>query len=186
MRSAEFLLASQRVPVKRSSKALLSGGTNWEDEYERDWVLCRASDVCLSCSLVTQRQVIKADKEKAAVVDDITFLQYFGKHVLAAPEEQLLETFYENLGARPLTALINVEYIPHGPLATPGAESVILRRHVLERLTIFLAEARRRQSDYTPESLAREGGFTVQDVKQLEARYTYRNGRQVYPHTEVS
>lgn len=119
-------------------------------------------------------------------MDDITFLQYFGKHVLAAPEEQLLETFYEHLGARPLTSLINVEYIPHGPTPQPSQESVILRRHVLERLTIFLAEARRRQSDYTPESLAKEGGFTVQDVRQLEAKYTYKQGRQVYAHTEVS
>jgi hypothetical protein len=48
MKSADFLLASQRVPVKRPGKALLSGGTNWEDEYERDWVLCRASDVSSS------------------------------------------------------------------------------------------------------------------------------------------
>lgn len=123
---------------------------------------------------------------QVAVVDDITFLQYFGKHILAAPEEQLLETFYESLGARPLTSLIQVEYIPHGARPSPSPQSSVLRKHVLERLTIFLAEARKRQSEYTAEALAKEGMFMVQDVKELEARYTYRNGRQVYPHVEVS
>lgn len=123
---------------------------------------------------------------QVAIIDDITLQQYFGRHVLAAPEEQLLETFYQNLGAKPLTSFIKVEYIPHGAQLTPSLQSAALRKHVLERITIFLSEARRRSTEYTADNLSKEGNFSVQEVRQLEARYTYRNGRDVYPHVEVS
>jgi hypothetical protein len=56
---------------------------------------------------------------------------------------------------------------------------------VLERLTIFLAEARRKQSDYSAEWLSKEGNFELLEVRDLKARYTYRNGRHEYHHTEV-
>lgn len=49
MRSAPFLLASQRVPVaNQQSKKLLSAlnsSAAVEEEYEREWVMCRATDV---------------------------------------------------------------------------------------------------------------------------------------------
>jgi hypothetical protein len=46
MKTASFLLASQRVPIKKSAKKLLGGFVgNVEDEYEREWVLCKASEV---------------------------------------------------------------------------------------------------------------------------------------------
>jgi hypothetical protein len=56
---------------------------------------------------------------------------------------------------------------------------------VLERLTIFFAEARRRQSDYTVEWLAKEGNFDVAEVGDLRVKYTYSNGRSSYDHYEV-
>lgn len=101
-------------------------------------------------------------------------------------QEQLLETFYENLGAKPLSSLIKTEHIPQGPSPNPSAEALSLRKHVLERLTIFLAEARRKQSEYTVEYLSKEGNFNVVEVRDLKARYTYINGRNQYHHSEVS
>jgi hypothetical protein len=56
---------------------------------------------------------------------------------------------------------------------------------VLERLTIFLAEARRRSAEYTADWLAKEGNFGVQEVRSLQARYTYRNAGREYHHLEV-
>lgn len=61
-----------------------------------------------------------------------------------------------------------------------------MRKHVLERLTIFLAEARRKQSEYTVEYLSKEGNFNVVEVRDLKAKYTYRNGRKEYYHSEVN
>lgn len=125
-------------------------------------------------------------KSQVAVVDDITLLQYFGQSILAAPEEQLLEDFYAHLGARPLTSLVKVDYIHSGVLPRPSAHSQTLRQHVLERLTIFLAEARRRSSEYTAEWLMKEGNFVVAEVRDLKARYTLKDGARAQSHHEVS
>lgn len=130
-------------------------------------------------------------------------LQYFGRYVLAAPEvscrdsltgprniakikEHLLETFYTNLGAQPLSSLIKTEHLLGHVSSTPSSQATAQRKHVLERLTIFLAEARRKQSDYSAEWLSKEGNFDLLEVRDLKARYTYRNGRHEYHHTEVS
>ena len=47
MKAAPFVLASQRVPIKRQSKKGFGTWGGGEDEYEREWVLCKASDVSL-------------------------------------------------------------------------------------------------------------------------------------------
>ncbi|WVF71489.1 hypothetical protein IAT40_006295 [Kwoniella sp. CBS 6097] len=167
MRSAPFLLASQRVPVKKQPKKLLGSwaGSSGEEEYEREWVLCKASDV--------------------SVVDHITMLQYFGQYILAAPEEHILEDFYAALGAKPLSSYVQRRYIADGPSAAPSDHANALRKHVLERLTIFLAEARRKQSDYTSDTLSKDGNFIIAEVRELKVKYTYRNGRTEHNHYET-
>jgi hypothetical protein len=98
----------------------------------------------------------------------------------------MLEEFYEHLGANRLSSLVRVEYIPHGVSSTPSSAAAALRQHVLERLTIFLAEARRRPSEYTVEWLSNGDNFTVLEVRSLQARYTLRYGGSEYQHSEVS
>ncbi|EIW70337.1 hypothetical protein TREMEDRAFT_29286 [Tremella mesenterica DSM 1558] len=165
MKGSAFVLASQRVPVKKQSKKVFGTWGGTEDEYEREWVLCKASD--------------------AALINDITMVQYFGRYILAAPEEQLLETFYEHLGAKPLSSYVRTEYVTSGSVSQSTEEAKALRRHVLERLTIFLAEARRRHSEYTIEELSKEGMFLVQEVRDLKVKYIYKNGKQEQQHLEV-
>lgn len=46
MKTAPFVLASQHIPVKRHGKKMLGTWGGAEDEYEREWVLCKASEVC--------------------------------------------------------------------------------------------------------------------------------------------
>lgn len=113
-------------------------------------------------------------------------LQFFGHHIQAAPEEQLLEMFYEHLGARKLSSQVKVEHIPHGLQSYVSAETQALRKHVLERLLIFLADARRMKTDYTADGLAKEGVFTIREARTVEAKWVFSNGREMYPHTEVS
>ncbi|WVR07080.1 hypothetical protein IAU60_004119 [Kwoniella sp. DSM 27419] len=167
MRNASFLLASQQVAVKKQSKKLLSSWTagSGEEEYEREWILCKAADV--------------------SVIDNVTMLQYFGQHVLAAPEEHLLEEYYLSLGAKPLSSYVRRQYLSDSPASMPSAHAQALRSHVLERLTIFLAEARRRQADYAAEDLAKDGNFIVNEVRDLRVKYTYRTGRAEYHHFET-
>lgn len=97
-----------------------------------------------------------------------------------------METFYLNLGARPISALVKTEHLFGHASSTPSAQAVAQRKHVLERLTIFLAEARRKQSDYSSEWLSKQGNFDLLEVRDLKARYTYRYGRHEHHHTEVS
>ncbi|KAK4683722.1 hypothetical protein P7C73_g6509, partial [Tremellales sp. Uapishka_1] len=167
MKGAAFVLASQRVPIKKTGKRLLGlGPTDHEDEHEREWVLCKAKD--------------------AAVVDNITLMQYFGRHVLAAPEEHLLESFYASLGSLSLSSMVKTDYIPTGNFPSLSDQAQALRRHVLERLTIFLAETRRKQSDYSVDWLAKEGNFNVMEVRELKVRYTLKTaGRSDVPHLET-
>jgi len=82
--------------------------------------------------------------------------------------------------------MVRTEHITHHPLATLTDEARKLRQHALERLTIFLAEARRKQSEYSVEWLKKEGNFVVKEVKDLKAKHTLRQGKQEYAHYEVS
>lgn len=123
---------------------------------------------------------------QVALVDNATMVQYFGQHIMAGPEEELLETFYFNLGARWITTLVKTESLISNPLPHQTQEAQTLRHHVLERLTIFLAEARRKQSEYTIETLKKDGKFEVREVRGLQVKYTLRPGKHEVSHFEVS
>lgn len=124
-------------------------------------------------------------RTQVALIDNPTLVQYFGKHILAGPEEELLENLYLNLGARWISSMTKTESLTSGPLAHPTPQAQALRHRALERLTIFLAEARRKQSEYSIEWLKQEGRFTVKEVRGLQVRYTLRQGKQEYSHYEV-
>jgi hypothetical protein len=121
-----------------------------------------------------------------ALVDNITLIQNFGKYVLAGPEEVLLETFYASLGASWISSMVKTEYITNHPSTHLTDQAKSLHKHVLERLTIFLAEARRKQSDYSIEWLKQDGNFSVREVRDLKAKHILRQGKQEYAHYEVS
>lgn len=119
-------------------------------------------------------------------MDNITLIQNFGKYVLAGPEEVLLETFYASLGARWISSMVKTEYITNHPSTHLTDQARSLHRHVLERLTIFLAEARRKESGYSIEWLKQDGNFSVREVRDLKAKHILRQGKQEYAHYEVS
>lgn len=101
-------------------------------------------------------------------------------------QEGLLERFYGELGARTLSSQVRTEYMTNGQISGTTEQAKALRKHVLERLTIFLAEARRKQSEYTVEWLSKEGNFKINEVRQLSALYTLTDGRRNHMHEEVS
>ena len=119
-------------------------------------------------------------------MDNITLIQNFGKYVLAGPEEVLLETFYAALGASWISSMVKTEYITNHQSTHLTDQAKSLHKHVLERLTIFLAEARRKQSDYSIDWLKQDGNFSVREVRDLKAKHILRQGKQEYAHYEVS
>ena len=100
-------------------------------------------------------------------------------------QEQLLESLYLNLGSRHLSGLVKTNIVPHQPRTSASPQAIALRQHVLERLTIFLAE-RKAKGDLNIESLSKKDNFKVQEVQHLTAKYTYQPGKKEYHHTEVS
>jgi hypothetical protein len=56
MKTSAFLLASQRVPIVRASKKIFGSSVGAEEEYEREWVLCKATDVGLDACF---RQIVR-------------------------------------------------------------------------------------------------------------------------------
>jgi hypothetical protein len=97
-------------------------------------------------------------------------------------QEALLERFY----AHSLDSQVRTEYMTQGQISGETERARSLKKHVLERLTIFLAEARRKQSEYTVEWLGKEGNFKVAEVRQLSAIYSLLDGRKSHMHEEVS
>ncbi|ODN94260.1 hypothetical protein L198_05116 [Cryptococcus wingfieldii CBS 7118] len=164
MRSAKFLLASQLVDVKKKSQSLFGQTTEQGDEYEREWVLARAGEIVIN--------------------DNIVFSQYFGPFILAAPEEALLENFYSVLGSQQLSSFVRTKHVST-PVSSQAAsaQSIPLRRHVLERLTIFLTD-RRKLASYSIDSLTKDGNFQVEECQSLKVQRTYKNGKVEKTHTE--
>lgn len=70
MKAATFLLASQRIPMSKKSLSMVTQPVGGDDEYYREWVLCRASEIVL--------------------VDRVAYAQYFGQYILSAPEVKFL------------------------------------------------------------------------------------------------
>jgi hypothetical protein len=156
MRDTPFVLASTLVEKEK-------GGT-----LVQEWVLCRASET--------------------AIIDHATPLQFFGKYILAAPEEALLERFYEALGAKKLSSKMAVENLPMGIRPGNSRESKELQKRIVERLTIFMSQhaISRKDSSYTVDFLTRGDNFVVREAADIKIRYTYRDGRNVQQHMEVS
>lgn len=156
MKETPFLLASRIVDKEKGEGQTL------------EWVLCRAAE--------------------AAIVDNAAVLSFFGKFILAAPEEQLLEQFYGQLGAKPLSSRMAVENIPQSIRPGTSSDAIKLRKHILERLTIFLSQhgGGRKHSDYSTEFLNKGDNFVVQEAGRIKIRYTYRDGKTVQQHLEVS
>lgn len=91
-----------------------------------------------------------------------------------ALQETLLEDFYEQLGSKRLSTLIQEEYKVDGPSSNATALAVNLKKLVLERLALFLAEPRRKPSVISLDWLKKDGNFDVVQVRGLKVRRTYR------------
>ncbi|KAL5334762.1 hypothetical protein BJX70DRAFT_346090 [Aspergillus crustosus] len=124
MRRSAFLMASKDItsPTKQVGKAAKTvHGSDNEDELEeegiKEWSLTAAKDTI--------------------VVDDFQSFVLFKDHVLAAPQEELLENFYISLGAVPLSQLVE-ERAHWGASNADQRSAVKLLRLVNERSRLFL------------------------------------------------
>lgn len=125
MKTAPFLLASKELTVappitEKTSIARIEELEDLdEDESQgiREWQLTSAQD--------------------AMIVDDYTSYSLFKTSILAAPQEEVLEDFYYNLGAPLLSSLVE-EAARHGPAAKDQTAAIRLQRQIYERSRLFL------------------------------------------------
>lgn len=94
--------------------------------------------------------------------------------MLITMQETLLEDFYGQLGSKLLSTLVHEEFRVETPTSTSTPLAVNLKKLVLERLALFLAEPRRKSSDISLEWLKKEGNFQVVQVQGLKVKRTYK------------
>ncbi|KAF8070283.1 hypothetical protein FPV67DRAFT_1486835 [Lyophyllum atratum] len=117
MKKSAILLGSKRKPRKADEKG------NTDDFDEEDWEV--------------HYDLRKA--EEIIIADDTHAHQAFGDSFFTAPQEDILEAFYAQLGSRRLSSLVKEDYQPavevkHSKVAADT------RALILERLPLFLHE----------------------------------------------
>ncbi|PYH98887.1 hypothetical protein BO71DRAFT_479978 [Aspergillus ellipticus CBS 707.79] len=122
MKRSAFLLASRDITSQAQEIAAKNGPNVSDDDEEEDssikeWTLTAAKD--------------------AVVVDDFQSFNLFKEHVLAAPQEEMLENFYQALGAMPLSGLVE-ERANWGAVATDQRPAAKLQKLIGERSRLYL------------------------------------------------
>ncbi|WQF79713.1 Putative histidine kinase/HSP90-like ATPase superfamily [Colletotrichum destructivum] len=125
MKSSPFLLAAKEIAPPPSKDKLV--------------------DVDDDDAPIKQYQLAAANR--IVILDDIISYRLFKDYLMTAPEEEVLEEFYRQLGASTLSSLVGEE-VRIGPHVNNQDRAAALRKHVLERSKIFLHEYSKYRRDY--------------------------------------
>ncbi|OTA67367.1 hypothetical protein K449DRAFT_401875 [Hypoxylon sp. EC38] len=159
MKTSPFLLAFKEISAP---------GKDRTSESEEEEAPIRQYQLATPASIVT--------------LDDYISYRLFKDHLVCAPEEDGLESFYIALGSQPLSAIVQ-EHLKIGPHSEKQDGAVWLRKHVLERSKIFIHE----YSRYTRDAIKHdakwlENNLTVEAVRSVSLRRSLRDQSQ--SHTE--
>ncbi|RYC63738.1 hypothetical protein CHU98_g2451 [Xylaria longipes] len=159
MKAAPFLLAFKEITNPSKGKAA---------EHEEDEEAVRTYQLAAPSDIV--------------ILDDIISYRLFKDHLKCAPEEEVLESFYQALGSPTLSATVQEE-LRVGPHSEKQDGAVWLRKHVLERSKLFLHEYAR----YTRDAIKHdakwlEKNLGVEVVRSVSLRRSLRISGQ--SHTE--
>ncbi|KAI1504129.1 hypothetical protein F5X99DRAFT_51992 [Biscogniauxia marginata] len=158
MKASPFLLAFKEITTSSKEKAL----DNEEEEAVRSYQLAAPSNI--------------------VILDDYISYRLFKDHLICAPEEDTLESFYMALGAPTLSTIVQ-EDLRIGPHSEKQDGAVWLRKHVLERSKLFIHEYAR----YTRDAIKHdakwlEKNLSVEAVRSVALRRSLRSQSQT--HTE--
>ncbi|OJJ43802.1 hypothetical protein ASPZODRAFT_73782 [Penicilliopsis zonata CBS 506.65] len=126
MRRSSFLLASRDITSQGTKKTngKAEGGDGSDDDLYAD-----EDQSIKEWNLAAAKEII--------VVDDFQSFNLFKEHVLAAPQEEVLENFYIALGASPLSTIVE-ERAHWGAVAADQRPAVKLQKLIHERSRLFL------------------------------------------------
>ncbi|KAL4926491.1 histidine kinase-like ATPase domain-containing protein [Aspergillus undulatus] len=145
MRKSAFLLASREITLTteqtrkevKKSVEISDDEDEAEEEGIKEWTLTSA--------------------DNTIVVDDYQSFVQFKDHVLAAPQEEVLENFYIALGAVPLSRIVE-ERAHWGALAPDQRPAIKLLKLIKERSRLFL-------HDQPPEGIRHDSRWLDQNLK---------------------
>ncbi|KAL0943867.1 hatpase c domain-containing protein [Colletotrichum truncatum] len=161
MRASPFLLAAKEIPSPTPSKDKLIDIDD-DDAPIKQYQLATASRI--------------------VILDDIISYRLFKDYLITAPEEEVLEEFYYQLGAQNLSSLVEEE-VRIGPHADKQDRAAKLRKHVLERSKIFLHEYSNYRRDYIKHDAKwLEKSLRVELVRSVALRRSLKGHSQ--SHTE--
>ncbi|KAI2470275.1 hypothetical protein F4781DRAFT_181900 [Annulohypoxylon bovei var. microspora] len=159
MKSSPFLLAFKEISAPSKDKT---------SENEEEEAPIRQYQLAAPGSIV--------------ILDDYISYRLFKDHLVCAPEEDVLESFYMALGAHTLSDIVH-ENLKIGSHSEKQDAAVWLRKHVLERSKLFIHEYAR----YTRDAIKHdakwlENNLTVEAVQTVSLRRSLRDQSQ--SHTE--
>ncbi|KAL4076679.1 hypothetical protein V8B97DRAFT_2021990 [Scleroderma yunnanense] len=109
------------------------------------------------------------------IADDTNAYQLFGDSIFAAPQEDLLESFYAWLGCRRLSSVVREEYKVSGEI--PNTKTATeTRALVLERLPLFLHEHTHTRTTVSFSWLSKPENFKVRVFGKLTIVKTLDSG----------
>ncbi|KAJ7647485.1 hypothetical protein FB45DRAFT_893565 [Roridomyces roridus] len=113
--------------------------------------------------------------DEIVLVDDTNALQYFGDYLFTAPQEDILEEFYERLGSRRLSSLVKEEYKTTAEIKDSRTAADI-RALILERLPLFLHEHTHARTRVSFNWLNSDAHFIVTTFGKLSVTKTLNFG----------
>ncbi|KAF9451267.1 hypothetical protein P691DRAFT_796992 [Macrolepiota fuliginosa MF-IS2] len=114
--------------------------------------------------------------EHIIIADDTNAHQAFGADLFTAPQEDIIEAFYIELGSRRLSSLVKEDYLL-GPEITSSRRAINTRTLILERLPIFLHEHNHARMKVSLDWLQVETNFQVRTYGQIKVKKTLTNGK---------
>ncbi|KAG6891738.1 hypothetical protein C0992_006158 [Termitomyces sp. T32_za158] len=147
MKKAAILLGLKRKPRKGGEKVDLDDFD--EDEWEVQYDLRKAEEIIIA--------------------DDTHALQAFGDSFFTAPQEDILEAFYTQLGSRRLSSLVKEDYQSSAEIKQ-SKTAAELRALILERLPLFLHEHSHARTRVSYTWLMSQVNFVVKTFGKLSVK----------------
>ncbi|KAK1760967.1 hypothetical protein QBC47DRAFT_368715, partial [Echria macrotheca] len=154
MRTLPWLLGFRELSTTNDK----SGSLDEDDEPIKHYQLATASQI--------------------VVANDFVSFQLFKQSLLCAPEEDVLEAFYEALGSETLVNKVE-ENVVVGMRASRQDGAVWLRKHVLERSKLFIHEyCKDKRDSIKHDAKWLEKNLQVDAVRSIQLRRTLKGTHQ--------
>ncbi|KAH9946348.1 uncharacterized protein BXZ73DRAFT_86493 [Epithele typhae] len=155
LKRSPVLLCSQRIRKAKSPTIQKSPMQTMEELEEEDW----------------EYQYDLATPDKIVIADDTHAYQLFGDVIFTAPQEDLLEEFYMELGCRRVSSTVREDYNTSGEVVG-SRKAAETRGLILERLPLFLHEHTHTKTKVSYSWLNSDKNFIVKTFGKLTVTKT--------------